>query len=351
MLRCSLMRARIFSPASKKYFSMPMFGAGAVTRPSSDVGARRPHEVAAVGVDVVGELDVRERVRDPLLVLDLRLGVLRRAGVRRRWCSSSTRRSSRRTASTRVVAVEVDAPGVAGGRVGVARDGAVVGHVLALRVEVVHRVVAAVRVDVRQDEDLDVVQQLLGLGVRGVVAHEPLGGLDAGQARRPLASVLLAVEEDADLGAVADGADAVHALLERAALHVRRSVEEVVQVHLGADRHDAGAGVAAIRHGGHQRRRRGAGVDRGDDLRGRARERARVVGRQVDDDVLAGHGDAQRRVVGARVLELGGDLVAAEVAPLLGGEHDRGGCERGGAELGWTLNVKSPRSPWKPEIS
>jgi len=28
------MRARIFSPASKKYFSMPMFGAGAVTRPA-----------------------------------------------------------------------------------------------------------------------------------------------------------------------------------------------------------------------------------------------------------------------------------------------------------------------------
>jgi hypothetical protein len=45
-----------------------------------------------------------------------------------------------------------------------------------------------------------------------------------GQAGRPLASVLLAVEEDADLGAVADGADPVHALLERTALHVRRSV-------------------------------------------------------------------------------------------------------------------------------
>ena len=57
-------------------------------------------------------------------------------------------------------------------------------------------------------------------------------------------------------------------------------------------------------------------------------------------------------VVGARVLELGGDLVAAEVAPVLGGQHDRGG--RGTAaepEVGWTLNVKSPMSPWKPEIS
>ena len=35
MLRCSLMRARIFSPASKKYFSTPMFGAGAVVRAPS----------------------------------------------------------------------------------------------------------------------------------------------------------------------------------------------------------------------------------------------------------------------------------------------------------------------------
>ena len=34
VLRCSLMRASTFSPASKKYFSMPMFGAGAVTRPA-----------------------------------------------------------------------------------------------------------------------------------------------------------------------------------------------------------------------------------------------------------------------------------------------------------------------------
>ena len=31
--RSSLMRDRIVSATSKKYFSMPMFGAGAVTRP------------------------------------------------------------------------------------------------------------------------------------------------------------------------------------------------------------------------------------------------------------------------------------------------------------------------------
>ena len=45
-----------------------------------DVRAWRPHEIAAVGVEVDRELDVRERVRDPVLVADLRLGHLRRAG-------------------------------------------------------------------------------------------------------------------------------------------------------------------------------------------------------------------------------------------------------------------------------
>ena len=35
MPRESLMRRRMFSPASKKYFSMPMFGAGAVVRKPS----------------------------------------------------------------------------------------------------------------------------------------------------------------------------------------------------------------------------------------------------------------------------------------------------------------------------
>ena len=54
----------------------------------------------------------------------------------------------------------------------------------------------------------------------------------------------------------------------------------------------------------------------------------------------------------ARVAELGRDLVAALVAPVLGREHDRAGRRRrGGAVTGWTLNVKSPRSPWKPETS
>jgi hypothetical protein len=46
------------------------------------VRTRRPHEVAAEAVDVVRELDVLERVRDPELVLDLRFGRLGRARVR-----------------------------------------------------------------------------------------------------------------------------------------------------------------------------------------------------------------------------------------------------------------------------
>ena len=333
MLRCSLMRARIFSPASKKYFSMPMFGAGRGDASRHHVGARRPHEVAAEGVDVVRELDVRERVHDPLLVLDLRLGVLARAVVD---VAGAARRRAEVAVERRVlavVAVEVDAPGVAGGRVADAEGrGAVVGHVAALGGEVVHRVVAAIRVDVRHDEDLDLVHQLLGVGVRRVVLDEPLGGLDAAQAGGPLASVLLAVEEHADLGAVPNGADAVHALLERAARHVRRRVEEVVQVDLGPRLHGGGPGVVAEGRGRDERRGCGVGVDRRDDLGRRAGGRAGRVGRQVDEDVLAGHGHGQRSVVGARVADLGGDLVAALVAPVLGREDDRAGRRLGGRD-------------------
>ena len=168
------------------------------------VGARRPHEVPAVGVDVVHELDVRERVHDPRLVARLRLGVLARpsvglvravggrAGVpveesSTRRCCGSCRRPSRR----------------ARGRVGVARHRAVVdGSVLRWTLLVVHRVVRAVRVGVRRDEHLDVVQQLLRLRVGGVVFDELVRRLQAGEARGPLASVLLAEQEDARLGAV-----------------------------------------------------------------------------------------------------------------------------------------------------
>ena len=53
-----------------------------------------------------------------------------------------------------------------------------------------------------------------------VVAQQLLGGLEARQRRRPLAGVLLAVEEDADLLAVALLADPQHRVLERPALDV-----------------------------------------------------------------------------------------------------------------------------------
>ena len=79
--------------------------------------------------------------------------------------------------------------------------------------EVVHRVVRAVRVGRRQDEDVEVVDELTRLRVDRVVAEQLLGGLETCQRRRPLAGVLLAVEEDADLRAVALLADPQHGVL------------------------------------------------------------------------------------------------------------------------------------------
>ena len=59
-------------------------------------------------------------------------------------------------------------------------------------------------------------QQRLGLRVGRVVLDELVRRLLAGQAGRPLASVLLAEDEYARLGAVAVRADPVQVLLERA---------------------------------------------------------------------------------------------------------------------------------------
>ena len=230
------------------------------------VGARRPHEVAAEAVDVVGELDVVERVGDPQLVADLGLGGLGRPGehiararVRRADVAVEERRE-------RVVAVEVDAPGVARARVvgGVRRTGlrvdprgpevrgglvvallaaddAVVGEVAPLEVEVVDRVVRAVGVRRRQDEDVEVVDEPAGRRVDRVVAQQLLGRLQARQRRRPLAGVLLAVEEDADPGAVALLSDPHDGVAERPARHVAvgRRREEVGQVDPGPGRDDA----------------------------------------------------------------------------------------------------------------
>ena len=177
----------------------------------------------------------------------------------------------------RVVAVHVDAPGVPGRRV-VERlrdasgervrprrpevrrvrvvglepaDHAPVRHRPALLREVVHRVVRPVRVRRREDEDVELVDELARRLVDPVVPEQLLRGLEARQRRRPLTGVLLAVEEDADappvdplVGAVAGPVlpDPHHEVLERPALDVRvhPSVKEVGQVALDPWLHDAG---------------------------------------------------------------------------------------------------------------
>ena len=115
---------------------------------------------------------------DPVLVLDLRLGGLRRAreGLARAARARAVVAVEQR--ADRVVAVEVDAPGVAvADAAGGGGDRAVVLHVLALHAAVVERRVAAVGVDRREDEDVELVDVLLGRRVRRVVADQALGGL------------------------------------------------------------------------------------------------------------------------------------------------------------------------------
>ena len=205
-----------------------------------------------------------------------------------------------------------------------AADDAVVGEVAALEVEVVDRVVRAVGVGRRQDEDVEVVDEAAGRRVDRVVAQQLLGRLQAGQRRRPLAGVLLAVEEDADPGAVAPLSDPHDGVAERSTRHVavgRRS-EEVGQVDLGPGGDGAAPGVAAVGLGDEPGVRRRAGVDRGHDLSRRAHRRAARVGGEPDEQVVAGHRDGQRRVRDAGVDELGGDAVAALMPPRARGEDD-----------------------------
>ena len=190
------------------------------------VGAGRPHEVAAEAVDVVRELDVVERVRDPELVPDLRLGSLRRARVDVADAAVGRADVAVEDRRKRVVAVQVDAPRVARrGVEGRVRRRAVRAASAASRSsprmgcrsprrrrrsgwsccaaagEVVRRVVRAVRVRRRKDEDVEVVDEVPRPPVERVVVEQLRGGLQAGQRRRPLTGVLLAVQEDADLPA------------------------------------------------------------------------------------------------------------------------------------------------------
>ena len=130
------------------------------------------------------------------------------------------------------------------------------------------------------------------LRVGPVVAHEPLRGLEADARGRDLVAVLLAVEEDADLRAVARLADPQHVLGLRAARERRRRAQQVAERRDRAGHDDCVAGRGAPQRRGHDVGERRVGVQRGDDLRRGARDRARGVRRQADADRVAG--DAHR---------------------------------------------------------
>ena len=201
---------------------------------------------------------------------------------------------------------------------------AVVGQVRAA-VRVIQRMRGAVAVDLRDDEDVQPVDERGRLRVAPVVAQEPLRGLEADARGRDLVAVLLAVEEDADLRTVTVLADPQHPLVLRPARERRRRAQQVAQRRDRACHDHAVAGRGAVqrrrRHVGERR----VGVERGDDLRRRAGDRARGVGGQADADRVAGHADAQRRVRGAGVDQLRRQVVAAEMAVGLRGQHDRAG--------------------------
>ena len=157
-----------------------------------------------------------------------------------------------------------------------------------------------------------------------VVAQQLLGGLEARQRRRPLAGVLLAVEEDADLRPVALLADPQHRVLERPALDVgvRRRREEVGQVDLQPRLDDARPRVPAVGERDDERARRRVGVDRRDDLRRRCSWRAGRIRRQLTRMSFPLDAHRQRRAGVRPDCELRRDVVAALVAPGARREHD-----------------------------
>jgi hypothetical protein len=191
----------------------------------------------------------------------------------------------------------------------------------------------AVRVRRRQDEDVEVVDEPLRHRVDRVVAEQLLGGLEAGERRRPLPGVLLAVEEHTHLVALllvrrllADPKDRV---LEGPALHVgvRRGRQEVGQPGPDPRLDDAGSRVTAIGARNDDLACGAVPVDRVDHLPGGTRGRSRGVRREIDHDVVTAHADAQRRVRHTRIAELGGDVVPALVAPGARSEYHRRALE------------------------
>ena len=283
---------------------------------------------------------------EPDDVLGLRLGQLRRSLVR---VAGAARRRARVAVEARpdpVVAVQVDAPGVAAGRIGV-RVRAVVGHVPPLRGEVVEAVVRPVGVVGQDEEDVGVVDDLLRLRVGLVVVHQPLGRLQRGRRGHPLAGVVLRLDQDTGLAPVAVLADPQDGDRGRAARHLALRcadallVEEVGQrdrARSSAD--DAGARVGAVRV---------RPVDQA--LRPRSRSAVATSAAVLASAPAASlasrtrrpcrHLDVEREVRARPVHELDGDVVAALVAPRRRAHDDRGLA--GAADRGLRLALVAVR--------
>ena len=276
-----------------------------------------------------------------------------------RSCSSTTRPRSRRTASRRrsrgcrrcprlpreAGSNDVDATSPSGAR-RVVRP-AEAGHrpALAGAAALEHRVVAAVRVDRRVDEDVEVVDVRRRRRVGAVVLQQAVRRLEGDQRADPLTGVLLRIDEEPGLRAVADLADPQDVLLVRhprdlvARIDARvagpRRPQEVAQVHDGGRLHDAGARVAAVRSGPEDRGRGRVGVQRRHDLRSRARQGPGAVRGEADRDRQAADAHRERRARRTRVDELHRHLVAVlrRVAGVLTElprvQDDRGVLHRG----------------------
>ena len=162
-----------------------------------------------------------------------------------------------------------------------------------------------------------------------VVAHEPLRGLERDRGRHPLARVVLRLDQDAGLAAVAMPADAQGADRVRAARHLARGragallVEEVGQRHRRQRRlDDARAVVGPVRV---------RAVDQPLGLRPSAAATSATVLVSSPEAPLASStrtalpstSTVERPVGPAALHELDGDVVPALVAPRRRADHHR----------------------------
>ena len=229
-------------------------------------------------MDIHREADVGEVLDQPHLIPGLGFRQLLRTGVGLAQRVGAGAAVAVVDAADPEVAVDVDPPGVPPGRVAHLRP-AVVDQVLALGCGVVERVVGAVGVDAGHDEDIQIVDQLPGVRMRVVVVEQPHGRLHDHQRRLALPGVLLGVDEDARLRAVAVLADAERPDDEGLTADVFRGVEVVRQLYRALRGDQAQAGVAAV-------------VE--------SRDRQAVVGVDGPDHVVGGAGDVAGRVGGGR---------------------------------------------------